>query len=545
VAGSAVCWTVSPAQPAKAARRSLVSFEAGRKAILPSAADNGLRWTEMSLRKYALRGSLTLTLGGFVANGSSFVRNMILARVLTKSDFGIAAALGLVITLFEFSAKLGMTRFVVQDKEGNEQGFVSVAHLVQFSVAGASALLIAAAAPLLAHLFGIPGQARFIAALALVAVLRGLQHVDVRRYERDLRFTPSTLVETVPQVMIALGAWPVAVWLRDFRAVLVLLISKEALGCFASHLLAERPYRWQWHRNYVLRMLRFGWPMLVTGFLMFGVLQGDQFFVASFYAMSDLGPYAAAAALTMAPTFFFGRAFNSVAFPILARVQDDPVALQRRYRQVLAAVIAFSATSTVGIVIGAEAVMRIVYGPKYAGAGIILGWLAAANAFRNLRMAPSLAALARGDSQNQMISNACRLVALLPALALALAQRPVWTLACCGLLGEALACWASLLRLRHRDGVPLSTTLVPAKWLAVLVGGAGLATLWGVHGFPIFLALASAAAGALVAGAVLIGALPELRKEAISAWNGFRVGGWREAVSRMSGHSLVRKELAL
>lgn len=499
----------------------------------------------MSLRGKAAKGSLWLTLGGVVGNGASFVRNMILARLLTKADFGIAATLGLVITLLEFSAKLGMARFVVQDNEGNEPGFVSAAHLVQFSVAGVSAALIAAAAPLLAHLFGIPGQDRFISALALVAVLRGLQHVDVRRYERDLRFGPSILVEAVPQVVITMAAWPVAVWLGDFRAVLVLLMTKEAASCLVSHLLAERPYRWHWHREYVIRMLRFGWPMLVTGFLMFGVMQGDQFLVASFYSMNDLGSYAAAAALTMVPAFFFARVFDSVALPVLARVQYDPIALQRYYQKILAVVVAFSATSTVGMVIGAEALMRMVYGQKYAGAGIILGWLAAANAFRNLRMAPSLAALAKGDPHNQMITNLFRVTSLLPAVVLALAHKPVWVLACCGLGGEALACWVSLVRLRRRDGVPFSATLVPARWLAIVVGGAGLAAWWGAHKLPGFFALASAAAGALVAGAILIGALPELRTEALSVWNGFRVGGWREALFRMSGHRPVRKAAAL
>lgn len=499
----------------------------------------------MSLRKKAAKGSLWLTLGGVVGNGASFLRNMILARLLTKADFGIAATLGLVITLFELSAKLGMARFVVQDKEGNEPGFVSSAHLLQFSVAAVSAVLIAAAAPLLAQLFGIPGQAPMISALALVAVLRGLQHVDVRRFERDLRFGPSTLVETVPQVVVTVAAWPVAVWLGDFRAVLVLLITKEAASCLVSHLLAERPYRWQWHRKYVSRMLRFGWPMLVTGFLMFGVMQGDQFFVASFYTMNDLGSYAAAAALTMVPAFFFARIFDSVALPVLARVQDDPVALQRYYQKIVAVVVMFSATSTVGMVIGAEALMRVVYGQKYAGAGIILGWLAAANAFRNLRMAPSLAALAKGDSHNAMVTNLCRVLSLIPALGLALVHQPVWILACCGLAGEALACGVSLVRLHRRDGVPLSATLFPAQWLILLVGAAGLAAWWGAHKLPAFFALAAAVAGSTVTGAILVGALPELRNEALAAWNGFRAGGWREALSRVLGHPPVRKEVAL
>jgi O-antigen/teichoic acid export membrane protein len=369
--------------------------------------------------------------------------------------------------------------------------------------------------------------------------------MDISRYERDLRFAPSTLVEAIPQVVITLAAWPVAMWLKDFRAVLVLLIAKTGLSCLMSHLLAERPYRWQWHRDYIVRILRLGWPLLATGFLMVGVMQGDQFLVASFYSMTDLGSYAAAAALVLAPSFLFGRVFNPLALPLLAKLQDDPSALQRRYRQVLAIVVAFSAISTVGLVIAGEALMQLVYGGKYAGSGIFLACLAGANAYRNLRMAPSLAALAKGDSQNQLISNLWRVSALVPTLGLALLHQPVWMLACCGLFGEVFGCWASFLRLRQRDGVPLSASVVPAAWLTVLVAGSGLIAGFGAHHWPAIWALAVATLASLFAGAVLACIMPELRREVGSALEGFRAGGWREARSRMLGHSTVRKAGAL
>lgn len=495
----------------------------------------------MNLRRKTLRGSLLLTAGEAVTYGSSFVRNMILARLLTKADFGIAATLGLVITLFEFSAKLGVARFVVQDREGGQSDFIAAAHLVQFSAGAFGAILMSASGPHLARLFGVPAFGVTVMWLALVALFRGLEHMDIRRYERDLRFGPSMLAEAIPQLAITVAAWPVAVWLNDFRAVLVLLVAKTALGSLLSHLLAERPYRLQWHREYVVRMLRFGWPLLVTGFLMVGVMQGDQFLVASFYSMADLGPYAAAAALVMAPSFLFGRVLGPLVLPLLAKVQDDPTILLQRYRQVVAVVVAFSATSAVAMIIGAEALMRLVYGGKYAGSGAILAWLAGAYAYRNLRYAPTMAALARGDSQNQMISNLWRVMALLPALALALTHKPVWMVAACGLVGEAPACWVSFMRLRRRDGVPLSVSLVPTQWLTLLVGGAGLVAWAGAHQWPVAWSVGAAVIAGVLACTIIALLQPELRHEFESAWAGFRVGGWREAVARMSGNSSVLK----
>jgi O-antigen/teichoic acid export membrane protein len=489
----------------------------------------------MSLKRKAVHGSLLLTLGEVAIYGSSFIRNMILARLLTKADFGVAATFSLIMTLLEMSDKLGIARFVIRDKEGNDPEFIAAAHLVHFLVAALSSILILACAAPLSILFGIPDQRWAIAVLALAPLFRGFEHLDIRRFERDLRFAPSLLVEALPQVLITLAAFPVASWLGDYRAVLVLMLFKGLASCLGSHVLAERPYRWRIHRVYVVRMLRFGWPLLVTGFLMFGVLQGDQFLVAAYYTMTDLAPYAAAAALIMAPTFFFGRVFNSLMLPIVADVQDDSVAFARRYRQALAVITVFAVFCALAMILGGEALMRLVYGVNYAGTGVLLGCLAAANAFRNLRIAPAIAAIAKGDSHNQMISNAWRVMALIPAAAAAFAQQPLWVIACTGLIGEALACWVSFLRLKRRDSVPLASSLVPASWVLLAVAVAGAFVLLGFHRLPTLLGVLLAALGAFVGAVVTAAALPEIRSEAGTLYAYWHRVGWRGSFKDLRG----------
>ena len=81
----------------------------------------------MSVRKTALRGSAVLATSEGVSYGMSFIRNMILARMLTRADFGIAATFAMMITLLEFSSKLGVARFVVRDKEGGQADFLAAA----------------------------------------------------------------------------------------------------------------------------------------------------------------------------------------------------------------------------------------------------------------------------------------------------------------------------------------------------------------------------------------------------------------------------------
>ena len=454
-----------------------------------------------------------------VNQGAGFVRNMILARLLTKADFGVAATLAMIITLLEFCAKLGVARFVIQCREGNQKDFIASAHLVQFGAGILSALILAGAAIPMGVLFGLEDRRWALLALALIPVCRGLEHMDARRFERNLRFGPSALIEVVPQLVITLASWPVAMWLGDYRAVLILLIAKTLMSALASHVVAEEPYRWNFNREYVGRMLRFGWPLLVNGFLMFGVLHGDQFIVASFYTMSVLGPYAAALAVTMAPTFFFGRIFSSVMLPVMSRLQDDPVAFERRYRFIIAVLCAFSATYAVGFIVGAEAIMQIVFGKKYEGAGVILAWLSVANGIRNVRIASSIAAMAKGDSANQMIANFWRVSTLLFALGLAYSGKPVWMIAATGVGGELLASAASFRRLHARDKISWGTSLQPAALVLLAMALAGWMTLsLGLHQLHLVVAVAVAGVAGCLCGGIVSLVLRDSRVELLSLW---------------------------
>ena len=486
----------------------------------------------MSLRKTALRGSMILTLGEVVSYGASFVRNMILARLLTKADFGIAATFAMIMMFLEFSAKLGVGRFVVQDKEGNEPEFLGTVHTFQFFASLLSSVVIAVAAWPMAILFGLKEQVVSFLVLAVLPIIHGLHHLDTRRFERELRFGPSALVGIIPQLLITLLAWPVAAWLSDYRAVLVLMILKALLSWIGSNWLAEQPYRWQFHKVYAQRLWFFGWPLLVNGLFTFIMMRGDQFIVASFYLMGEFGAYAAASSLTMAPTFFFRRVFASMILPTMAKVQDEPGVFNRRYGLVIAIVCAFSAAYAVAIIIGAEAFMVLVFGKKYVGSGYILAWLTAVNAIRNIRLAPTISAIAKGDSKNEMYSNFAGSIGLVIAFAVALSGLPIWMVAGSGLAGEFAACWVSFLRLTRRDGIPLKRSLIPASLILFSVVLAGSVNLFLLkHPLGLALELGLAAVGGGIFCGLVIALLEDSRQQAKVFCEDLFSGGWRAVPS--------------
>ena len=136
----------------------------------------------MSLRRHVFKGAAVVGGGQALGQVLSFVRNVIVARLLGPDDFGIAATFALTVSLLEMISDLGTDKLIILAADGDNPRLQASAQLWQFAREAVGALLILALAWPLAALFGVP-QARWAFYwLALVPLLRGLLHLDIKRF---------------------------------------------------------------------------------------------------------------------------------------------------------------------------------------------------------------------------------------------------------------------------------------------------------------------------------------------------------------------------
>jgi O-antigen/teichoic acid export membrane protein len=119
---------------------------------------------------------------------------------------------------------------------------------------------------------------------------------------------------------------------------------------------------------------------------------------------------------------------------------------------------------------GGGRLLTTVYGGRYEAGTAVIAWLAAMWAVRMARIAPTLAAMALGDTKNTMFSNVVRSLALAGmAVAAASGAHLVWV-AISGLSGESLAITVSVIRLHRKNHLAAGLLVRP-----VLVVGAAVA----------------------------------------------------------------------
>lgn len=389
--------------------------------------------------------------------------------MLTKADFGLAAVFTMTISFLEIIGRLSLGAQIIQSREGDSEVFQGTSHVFQFFGGLASGILLILLAIPFSHAFKLPSVAWAFACLSIVPISKGLQHLDVDRLQRNLNFLPGILYELIPQIIITIAVWPLARWLGDFRVIIWIMAIKALSNVLFSHFFSERRYSWSWHPQYAKQILSFGWPLLLNGLLLFFAQQADQFLIGSAFDLATLASYAVATMLVSVPREIFTQVMRSMALPLFSKVQDEKATFIEHYRT------SFEITALIGLgvfiplVVFGDIFVTTLYGDKYVGTGKFISILALAVLFRFLRFTSNMAAMAKGDTINMLITNIWRAIGFPLAYIIVLVGGEPIHIAICSVIGEILALIASLIRITNKQSMPMKSSLYPVFFTLAFV----------------------------------------------------------------------------
>lgn len=422
------------------------------------------------------RSALLILSGNAFGSLMLLVRNLVVARLISVEDYGIAATFAISMAIVEMITALGLHQLIVQDSKGNDpalqsglQGF----HLLRglFS----SCLLFLLAGPI-ARFLGIPEVVWAYQILALMPAINGLMHFDIYRKQRQMKYLPSILSSSVPAFLSVLLIWPLFQLYGDYRVMLFSVLAQSAMTVAASHLLAERPYRLSLDRAIMGRALDFGWPLLLNNILLFAVFQGDKLIVGHELGLAALGLFAMGFTLTLTPTLVAAKSAQSFFLPQLSASKAEPERLTHLSMATLQTSIVNGLLVVLVIsLIGGPAILFLL-GDKYAALVPYLIWLAILQALRVFKAGSSVVALAQGQTANAMIANLCRAASLGVAWYVAANGGDLFAIIWIAIAGEAVGYPVSLALVYYRLKLSLKPMVLPILMTLATLVAAGLYT---------------------------------------------------------------------
>ena len=419
--------------------------------------------------KKIFRSILMIGSGQAISYGLSFLRNIILARMLTKADFGLAAFFALTISLIDLNARMGLGRQIVQAPDGGSDSFMRTAHAFQFFIGILSFFLLLCLSYPVAYLLGVPDKTWAFSLISVVPLVRSLNNLDIERKQRNYNFLPSVYTELIPQLIVTAITFPLCYFINDFRVILVLIILKCTFTTLLTHFLSKGKYRWGWNKEIVLNMWSFSWPLLINGLFMYLTQKGDRLIIGYFFSLDELALYSAAVMFVSVPYMLMANISLSIMLPVLSHSQSDAITFSRDYCKCLEISSLIAVISMVPLMLCSENILILVFGNKYSNGGTVLTLLAAACAFRFLRISPATAAMAKADTKNNMFSSILRSTSIIIAGVAIFLFKSIESVAASMLVGEIVALFGAFLLLNKKLSISIKLAFKPVLFTSLYI----------------------------------------------------------------------------
>ncbi|HEY3210594.1 MAG TPA: lipopolysaccharide biosynthesis protein [Actinomycetota bacterium] len=407
---------------------------------------------------------------------------VVLARLLTPSDFGVVGLALVFIAYVEGITDLGVAEAIVYMPADDQRNDAALLLSLLWSAVLMAVAMVAA--PFVAGFFHRPDITTMFRVLSLSLLIRGTAEVPEALLRKNLRFRQRlkadlgrVLAQGAVSITLAfagLGPWAIVYGYLSASVVWTVV---------AWALVPYRPGRRFWvpAERLARPLLAFGVPAAGNVLLLSLVFDIDYLIVGRQLGAQALGWYTLAFRVPELVIINVFYVLSAVAFPIFSKAQAEVERLHRGYVKAVEIQSAYGVAAGVGLAMIAPMAVRVVFGSRWTQSIVPLEALALYAAFRALGVGSIDVYKATGRPRLAFWLSVVRLAAVLPALLIAVRfgiDGVAWAQAVVALL-LALLMQGVASRVLGLPPGRLAAAMIPALALGVGVAiGAGAVRLW-------------------------------------------------------------------
>jgi O-antigen/teichoic acid export membrane protein len=339
------------------------------------AATTPAATTAGELGALVLRGLRWKVAGQVAAQLSRTLSTVILARLLTPHEFGVAAMALVVTAVAQLLTDVGFSASIVQQRTLCERDRATA--FWTNAVAGILLCVacVAVAAPI-ADFYGEPRVRALVVALSPTFVLAALGSTHAALLKRRLDFGKLELAAVIGTAAGVTAALVVAFLGGGSWALVAQALAATATTTVAIWLLASWRPRLTYSRASLAKLWGFGAPVFGARALAFLSRNTDNLLVGRVLGAQALGVYSVAYSVIVLPFERIIGPLQAVLQPALARLQDDVAEARRLWLTGVRAAAGIMMPATVGAIVLAPDLVHVVLGARWGGVTDVLRVLA-------------------------------------------------------------------------------------------------------------------------------------------------------------------------
>ena len=348
------------------------------------------------------------------SQGFGLLRLIILARILSPSDFGVMGIALLTMSILETFSETGFQHALIQKKE-NIKSYLDSAWTVLILRGFVLFVILYFIAPYAAVFFNTPEAKPIIRVIGFSILFQAFTNIGITYFKKELEFIKEFIYQltgTLADFIVAISA---VLILRNVWALVFGLLAGNITRCFVSYLIHPYKPRLYFALEKVKELFGFGKWILGSSILIFLLGQGDDIFVGKLLGATMLGFYQLAYRISNMPATEITHVISQVTYPAYSKLQDDLPKLRESYLKVLQ-VTAFLSFPIAGLIfVLAPDFTRIFLGEKWMPMVLPMQVFCILGALRSIAAAsgPIFLALGRPDFETKISAAELALLAIL------------------------------------------------------------------------------------------------------------------------------------
>lgn len=321
----------------------------------------------------------------FLRQGLQFGFTVVLARLLTPSDFGTFGLVLIFTSVAIMAVDGGFSAALIQHRNVNQTDESSV-FWFNCLVAAGIACCICAIAPIAADFYNQPALTPLLLVVAANTFSGSLGAIHVSILSKKLDFRTQSKIGVIAvavsgffSVLMAIEGW--GVWALAAQMMLTTTVTTLLLWKFSQW----RPTR-EFSTLSLRKLLKFGKYNLLANLMDAVYSRLYTVLIGKFDGVRSLGYYQNADNIQQMPGGILNKIISRVAFPMFSESAGDPTALRRGMQLGIRGSMFINVPAMLGMAATAEPLVDFIFGPQWLPAVPILQVLCISGAFLPLHV---------------------------------------------------------------------------------------------------------------------------------------------------------------
>lgn len=287
-----------------------------------------------TLKQQTKKGLYWSFFNQFSNYGMQFCVGIIMARLLTPSDYGITALPAVFMAIAAIFQDSGMAGALIR-KPDLEEKDLSTVFIYSIIVGLTMYIILFTVSPYIAAFYETPVLTNLIRVTALTFLWGPLSTPQYVILKRKLDFKTPTKISIGTKIFSAI----VGITMAYKGYGLWSLVISGVLSSFLGLILTVIAVKWYpktgWSKKSFHYLWNYGNKMMASNLIDTAYSNITPLFVAKHYSTADLGVYNRARNYACMPSINLTAVIQNVTFPVLSKLQDNDQVLANNYRRMI------------------------------------------------------------------------------------------------------------------------------------------------------------------------------------------------------------------